>query len=249
MNPISIGGLLLAIAAVVGGNYLEGGAPEELWNLPALLIVLGGTIAAVCVQSSGDELRRAIRLSSAAFGRSKEDYVDGVNSAVSWCVLARRKGLLALEDEIGSQHDSLVRNGLQMLVDGRPAEVIRSTLETELISRELRDLQGAKVIESMGGYAPTMGIIGAVLGLIHVMSNLANPDSLGAGIATAFVATIYGVGVANLFFLPVAGKIRTMIQQRFHYQEMMLEGILSIAEGQNPRIIQLRLQSYLDQER
>lgn len=248
MNPVSIGGLLLAIAAIVGGNYLEGGAPDELLNLPAFLIVLGGTVAAVCVQSSGDELRRAIRLCGAAFGRSHQDYVIGVNSIVSWCVLARRKGLLALENEIPSQQDPLVRNGLQMLVDGRTPDVIRSTLETELISRELRDLQGAKVLESMGGYAPTMGIIGAVLGLIHVMSNLNDPDSLGAGIATAFVATIYGVGIANLFFLPVAGKIRSMVQQRFHYQEMMLEGMLSIAEGQNPRIIQLRLQGYLDQD-
>ncbi|WP_428035219.1 flagellar motor protein [Amphritea sp.] len=247
MNLVSISGILLAIIAIVGGNYLAGGAVDELLNIPALLIVVGGTFAAVFIQSSQSELSRAMKLSGMVFGNNDFNYREGINSVVSWCVLARRKGLLALEDEISSQSDSFVRNGLQMLVDGRPAEIIRSTLETELISRENRDLQAAKVLESMGGYAPTMGIIGAVLGLIHVMSNLADPANLGAGIATAFVATIYGVAIANLLFLPLASKIRSMVLRRFYFQEMMLEGLLSIAEGQNPRIIQLRLQGYLEQ--
>ncbi len=247
MNLVSISGILLAIIAIVGGNYLAGGAVDELLNIPALLIVVGGTFAAVFIQSSQSELSRAMKLSGMVFGNNDFNYREGINSVVSWCVLARRKGLLALEDEISTQSDSFVRNGLQMLVDGRPAEIIRSTLETELISRENRDLQAAKVLESMGGYAPTMGIIGAVLGLIHVMSNLADPANLGAGIATAFVATIYGVAIANLLFLPLASKIRSMVLRRFYFQEMMLEGLLSIAEGQNPRIIQLRLQGYLEQ--
>ncbi|UTW02742.1 flagellar motor protein [Amphritea atlantica] len=248
MNLVSISGILLAIIAIVGGNYLAGGGFGELLNLPALLIVVGGTFAAVFVQSSQAELSRAIRLSGRVFGNNELNYHDGINRIVNWCVIARRKGLLALEDEVGEQHDSFIRKGLQMLVDGRTPDVIRSTLETELISRENRDLQAAKVLESMGGYAPTMGIIGAVLGLIHVMSNLADPENLGAGIATAFVATIYGVAIANLLFLPMANKIRAMVLQRFYFQEMMLEGLLSIAEGQNPRVIQLRLQGYLEQE-
>lgn len=249
MNLISLSGLLLAVTAVIGGNYLEGGSIEELFNLPALLIVLGGTMAAVFVQSTSEELGRSFRLALAVFGRPQVDFMEGINQIVSWCVVARRKGLLALEDDIKDHEDGFVKNGLQLLVDGRSPDVIRATLETELISREYRDLQAAKVMESMGGYAPTMGIIGAVLGLVHVMSNLANPASLGAGIATAFVATIYGVAFANLLFLPVASKIRSMVLQRFYYQEMMLEGLLSIAEGQNPRIIQLRLQGYLEQGR
>ncbi|MBN0986845.1 flagellar motor protein [Amphritea pacifica] len=247
MNLVSISGILLAIIAIVGGNYLAGGAFDELLNIPALLIVVGGTFAAVFVQSSPTELSRAITLSGSVFGHHDQNYREGINHIVSWCVIARRKGLLALEDEISKQQDSFVRNGLQMLVDGRTPDVIRSTLETELVSRENRDLQAAKVLESMGGYAPTMGIIGAVLGLIHVMSNLADPANLGSGIATAFVATIYGVAIANLLFLPLANKIRSMVLKRFYFQEMMLEGLLSIAEGQNPRIIQLRLQGYLEQ--
>ena len=247
MNLIGVIGICLAFIAIVGGNYLAGGAFDELLNIPALLIVVGGTFAAVFIQSSTSELLRAMRLTGMAFGNNEFNYREGINSVVNWCVIARRKGLLALEDEIGDQRDSFVRNGLQMLVDGRSPDIIRTTLETELISHENRDLQAAKVLESMGGYAPTMGIIGAVLGLIHVMSNLADPANLGAGIATAFVATIYGVAIANLLFLPLASKIRSMILKRFYFQEMMLEGLLSIAEGQNPRIIQLRLQGYLEQ--
>lgn len=247
MDFMGLGGLLLALLAVVGGNYLEGGQLEELLNLPAMVIVLGGTLAAAAVQSRADEFRRAFAMLRWAFGKQRHDYAEGISHIVSWCVIARRKGLLGLEEEIAKQPDSFVRNGLQLLVDGRTADVIRAALEAELISREQRDIQGAKVFESMGGYAPTLGIIGAVLGLIHVMANLASPESLGSGLATAFVATIYGVGLANLFFLPVAGKMRGMISQRFHYQEMMLEGLLFIAEGQSPRIIQLRLQGYLEQ--
>ncbi|WP_299197829.1 flagellar motor protein [uncultured Amphritea sp.] len=247
MNLVGISGILLAVIAIVGGNFLAGGAFDELLNIPALLIVVGGTFAAVFIQSSQSELSRAIKLSGMVFGSDDFNYREGINSVVGWCVIARRKGLLALEEEISDQNDSFVRNGLQMLVDGRAPDIIRTTLETELISRENRDLQAAKVLESMGGYAPTMGIIGAVLGLIHVMSNLADPANLGAGIATAFVATIYGVAIANLLFLPLASKIRSMVLKRYYFQEMMLEGLLSIAEGQNPRIIQLRLQGYLEQ--
>ncbi|MDO6564662.1 flagellar motor protein [Amphritea sp. 1_MG-2023] len=247
MNLISLSGILLAIIAIFGGNYLEGGGFDELLNIPALLIVVGGTFAAVLIQSSSAELSRALKLSVRVFGKTALDYPEGINNIVSWCVIARRKGLLALEDEIAGQGDSFVQKGLQMLVDGRPPDVIRLTLETELISRENRDLQAAKVLESMGGYAPTMGIIGAVLGLIHVMSNLSDPANLGVGIATAFVATIYGVALANLLFLPLFNKIKAMTLKRFYYQEMMLEGLLSIAEGQNPKIIQLRLQGYLEQ--
>ena len=248
MDLVSVGGILLAILAVFGGNFLEGGQLEELLNLPALVIVLGGTLAAAAVQSPRDDFSRAFRLLRWSFGKNRLDYEGGIDQVVSWCVIARRKGLLGLEEEIGKQSDLFLRNALQLLVDGRSPDLIHGVLEAELVSREQRDLRAAKVIESMGGYAPTLGIIGAVLGLIHVMSNLASPSSLGAGIATAFVATIYGIGLANLFLLPVAGKVRALVQQRFHYQEMMLEGLIYIAEGQNPRVIQLRLQGYLDQD-
>jgi len=248
MDLVSVGGVLLALLAVLGGNVLEGGSPEELLNLPALVIVFGGTFAAAAIQSPRDDFQRAFRLLGWSFGKNNLDYDAGIKQIVNWCVVARRKGLLGLEKEIDKQQDPFLKSGLQLLVDGRTPDIIHGVLEAELVSREQRDLRAAKVLESMGGYAPTLGIIGAVLGLIHVMSNLADPDSLGGGIATAFVATIYGVGLANLFLLPVAGKVKALVQQRFHYQEMLMEGLLYIAEGQNPRIIQLRLQGYLDKE-
>ena len=245
MDLTAFFGVLLAFAAVLGGNYLEGGHVEELLNLPAAAIVILGTLAAAIIQSPTQDVRRAIRLLGWAFGRNNQDFKGSIDRIVQWCVVARRKGLLALEKEAEKESDPFVKAGLLLLVDGKGADVIRGTLEVELITAEQRDLQGAKVIESMGGYAPTLGIIGAVLGLIHVMSNLSDPDSLGAGIATAFVATIYGIGLANLFLIPVANKIKNLVLVRYQYQEMVLEGLMFIAEGQNPKAIQQRLQGYL----
>jgi len=245
MDFTAILGLLLALAAIVGGNFLEGGQLQELLNMPAAVIVLGGTLAAAIIQSPSKDVARAIKLLGWAFGNNKQDMQAGINQVVNWCVVARRKGLLALEAEAEKEQDHFIKSGLLLLVDGKGSDVIRSTLEVELVTVEQRDLQGAKVIESMGGYAPTLGIIGAVLGLIHVMSNLSDPDNLGAGIATAFVATVYGIGIANLFLIPVANKIKSLVLMRYQYQEMVLEGLMFIAEGQNPKAIQQRLQGYL----
>lgn len=245
MDFTAIIGLLLALAAVLGGNYLEGGQFQELLNLPAAAIVICGTLAAAIIQSPRQDLLRSFKLLGWAFGNNQQDLSKTIDKIVNWCVIARRKGLLALEAEVEKEDELFVKSGLLLLVDGKGADVIRSTLEVELITLEQRDLQGAKVIESMGGYAPTLGIIGAVLGLIHVMSNLSDPESLGAGIATAFVATIYGIGIANLFFLPVANKIKSLVLMRYQHQEMVLDGLMSIAEGQNPKAIQQRLQGYL----
>jgi chemotaxis protein MotA len=245
MDFTAIIGLLLALAAVLGGNYLEGGQFQELLNLPAAAIVICGTLAAAIIQSPRQDLLRSFKLLGWAFGNNQQDLSKTIDKIVNWCVIARRKGLLALEAEVEKEDELFVKSGLLLLVDGKGADVIRSTLEVELIMLEQRDLQGAKVIESMGGYAPTLGIIGAVLGLIHVMSNLSDPEGLGAGIATAFVATIYGIGIANLFFLPVANKIKSLVLMRYQHQEMVLDGLMSIAEGQNPKAIQQRLQGYL----
>lgn len=245
MDFTAIIGLLLALAAVLGGNYLEGGQFQELLNLPAAAIVICGTLAAAIIQSPRQDLLRSFKLLGWAFGNNQQDLSKTIDKIVNWCVIARRKGLLALEAEVEKEDELFVKSGLLLLVDGKGADVIRSTLEVELITMEQRDLQGAKVIESMGGYAPTLGIIGAVLGLIHVMSNLSDPEGLGAGIATAFVATIYGIGIANLFFLPVANKIKSLVLMRYQHQEMVLDGLMSIAEGQNPKAIQQRLQGYL----
>lgn len=245
MDFAAVIGLILAVAAIVGGNFLEGGQLQELLNIPAAVIVVGGTVAAALIQSPIKDVYRALQLLGWAFGNNKHDMQAGIDKVVNWCVIARRKGLLALESEAEEEQDIFIKSGLLLLVDGKGSDVIRGTLEVELITVEQRDLQGARVIESMGGYAPTLGIIGAVLGLIHVMGNLSDPANLGAGIAVAFVATIYGIGLANLFLIPVANKIKSLVLMRYQYQEMLLEGLMFIAEGQSPKAIQQRLQGYL----
>lgn len=239
-------GLLLSTVAILGANYLEGGQLQELLNLPAALIVVGGTCGAALVQTPKNLLLRTLQLVKLALRDPQPQHADGISQLVHWCITARRKGLLALEHELADVDDPLIRNGLQLLADGKPVELIRATLEVELVAQEQRDFQAARVVESMGGYAPTLGIIGAVLGLIQVMVNLEDPTLLGAGIATAFVATIYGIALANLLLLPLAGKMRQIIDSRSLYQEMMLEGLLFIAEGQGPKNVQLRLQGYLE---
>ena len=169
---------------------------------------------------------------------------DTIKKLVEWSIIARRDGLLGLENATQKEKDRFIRKGIELLVDGNEPEVIRNVLEVELDSRESLDIQATKVFEGMGGYAPTIGILGAVMGLIHVMQNLGDPEKLGGGIATAFVATIYGVGLANLFLLPFANKLKNQIAQRTMYLEMVIEGIVSIAEGENPRHIESKLQGY-----
>ncbi len=238
-------GLLLGVGAIVAANLLEGGSLLQLVNLPAALIVVGGTLGAVMVQTPPAMLRRAVQLLSLS-QKGQLQHEQGIQQLIHWCITAHRKGLVALEREANEVDDRFVRNGLQLLADGRTGEAVRAALEVELIAREQRDHQAARVLESMGGYAPTMGIIGAVLGLIQVMAQLDQPSQLGSGIATAFVATIYGIGLANLLLLPLAARMRQMIDSRSLYHEMMMEGLLLIAEGQGPKNVQLKLQGYLD---
>ena len=168
-----------------------------------------------------------------------------IEKIMDWSNIARKEGLLGLESLAETETDPFARKGLQLLVDGSEPEVIRRVMEVEMDAKEHLDVQSAKVYEAMGGYSPTIGIIGAVMGLIHVMENLADPSKLGGGIATAFVATIYGVGLANLIFLPVANKLKSRVHANMQIQEMMVEGVISIAEGENPRNIETKLQGFV----
>ncbi|KZY77076.1 flagellar motor protein, partial [Oleiphilus sp. HI0069] len=170
---------------------------------------------------------------------------DGIEKVISWSMRARKEGLLGLESSVEKEDEPFAGKGLQLLVDGAEPEVIRNVLELDLISKERHDLSSAKIYDGMGGYSPTIGIIGAVMGLIHVMSNLADPSSLGAGIATAFVATIYGVAFANLLFFPVGSKLKSVIQRQSQYREMLIEGLVAISEGENPRSIELKLRGFI----
>lgn len=246
MDILSLIGLVLALIAIIGGNYLEGGHIGALVNGPAALIVCGGTVGAALLQTPLHHFIRGLKLLGWVFFPPYLDLQSGINSVVGWSMIARKDGLLGLESVAETELDPYAQKGLRLLVDGVEPEAIRSILEVDMYTQEDRDIQAAKIYESMGGYSPTVGIIGAVMGLIHVMGNLSNPSQLGNGIAVAFVATIYGVAGANLFLLPVAGKIKTVVMAHTRYREMLLEGILSIADGENPRSIEVKLQGFME---
>lgn len=244
MDILTLLGVLLAMLAIIGGNILEGGHSSSLMQLTAFVIVAGGTLGAVMVQTPIDTFVRAMKIARWVVIPIKLKPEEAADKIVNWSNIARREGLLGLEAIAEEEPDQFARKGLQLLVDGSEPEVIRSTLEVEIDTREHRDIQAAKVFDGMGGYSPTIGIIGAVMGLIHVMNNLADPSKLGSGIATAFVATIYGVGLANLLFLPMANKLKSQVHAQTVFREMIVEGVISIAEGENPRNIETKLQGY-----
>lgn len=245
MDILTIVGVFVGIGAILVGQSLEGGNIDSLLNGPAILIVLGGTMGAVMIQAPLSTFLYSLRMSAWLVFPPKLAALTSVENIISWSNIARKEGLLGLEVVVESEQDPFSRKGLQLLVDGSEPEVIRSILEVEIDTDEKAALDAARIYEIMGGYTPTIGIIGAVLGLIHVMQNLADPSSLGAGIATAFVATIYGVGLANLLLLPIGGKLKGIIGQQSRMREMIVEGLISIAEGENPRNIETKLNGYL----
>lgn len=248
MDVLSVLGVIVGLIAILGGNWLEGGHLGALVNIPALLIVVGGTIGAATLQTPLPTLRLALQRLGFVFVPLQLDFKGGVGKIVRWAMAARKEGLLGLESVADSERDPFARKGLQLLVDGSEPDSIRAVMELESDLREQRDINAAKFYESMGGYSPTIGIIGAVLGLIHVMGNLADPSKLGPGIATAFVATIYGVALANMFLLPVASKLRGIARIESQYREMLIEGVIAIAEGENPRAIELKLNGFVEQQ-
>lgn len=245
MDMLSLFGLVLGAAAILVGQYLEGGHIGSLLNGPAVLIVLGGTFGAVMLQSPLSIFLRGMRMLSWTFLPPKNHNQDAIDKIVSWSNIARKEGLLGLENIEESETDPFTLKGLQLLVDGSEPENIRNVLDVDIYTKEHHDMQAARIFESMGGYAPTLGIIGAVMGLIEVMGNLSDPSRLGSGIAVAFVATIYGVGSANLIFLPVANKLKNIIHSQVQFREMIVEGMVSIAEGENPRNIETKLLGFL----
>jgi len=246
MDRISIFGFLLAVIAILGGQYIEGGSLASLGDGPAALIVLGGTIGAVMLQSSSKTFILAMKISRWVFFPPHSHLLPGLRKIFNWSVIARKEGLLGLEEAAETETDPFARKALNLLVDGGEPEIIRASLTIDFHTRENEYILAAKVFEAMGAYAPTIGIVGAVMGLIQVMGNLSDPGKLGPGIATAFVATIYGVTTANLLFLPIAHKLKTIILENSHYEEMMIEGIVAIAEGENPRMIESKLTGYAE---
>jgi len=245
IDILTILGLIIGVSAILLGQQLEGGKLSTLINGPAALIVIGGTLGAVMLQSPMMVFIRAIKMSWWTISTPQFDSEAVIQKIINWSNIARREGLLGLENLEDAEKDPFSKKGLQLLIDGSEPESIRNIMEVDIHTRESFDIQAARVYESMGGYSPTIGIIGAVLGLIQVMGNLSDPSKLGGGIAVAFVATIYGVALANLVFLPIANKLKSIVLTDAHYSEMIVEGLVSIAEGENPRNIETKLLGFL----
>lgn len=245
MDKISIAGLLVGLLAIVGGQFLEGGHIGSLSQPAALVIVVGGTLGAVMLQSSYSTFMRGVRMAKWVWMPPVVDYLQLIRQVTGWSQVSRREGLLALDAIVEQLQDGFSRKGLQLLVDGAEPERLREVLEVDIGTFEHEMRLSARVWEAAGGYSPTIGIMGAVMGLIHVMENLSDPSKLGAGIAVAFVATIYGVGLANLVYLPIANKLKAHISRLVTQREMLIDGLVGIANGDNPRIIESRLQGYL----
>lgn len=245
----SLAGLVLALAAIVAGQWNEGGRLSALVQPSALLIVAGGTLGAVLLQSGLPTLLRGLRLARKAFTPQPNFYEALIASIRSWNQTARTDGFLQLERHISDQREPFVAKGLRLVVDGIDAQTARNILATDIDSYERWERQSIKVWEAAGGYAPTIGILGAVLGLMRVMDNLAQPALLGSGIAVAFVATVYGVGLANLVCLPIANKLKKQLALEVLKRSMVAEALICIAQGENTRIIEERMNSHWQQER
>jgi chemotaxis protein MotA len=245
MDIATLIGLALAAFGIIGGQWLEGGEIGSLVQRTAFLIVFFGTLGAVLVQSPLDVFVRAVRMSRYALKPPVFSGEGVIDEIVEWANAMRREGILSLDSRINRTSDPLARTGLQMLVDGFDGASIHAALDVEISTQEQSDRDSIRVWEAAGGYAPTVGILGAVLGLIHVMENLADPSKLGSGIAVAFVATVYGVALANLVFLPIAGKLKIASRVHTLRGELIQDGLVGIANGENPRLIATRLRGYL----
>jgi chemotaxis protein MotA len=240
----TLGGLALAVTGILGGLVMEDGRVRDVAQVTAAIIVLGGTLGAVMVTTPWNTLKGAARNLSAVFLETNNAPEAIIEQIIGYATKARKNGIVSLEDETDAIPDAFLRKALNLAVDGADLQELRRMMELEIDVEEQRGEAEAKVYEAAGGYAPTIGIIGAVLGLIQVMKHLANIDEVGRGIAVAFVATVYGVASANIFFLPAGSKLRSRIHTAIQARELMLEGVLGIAEGLNPKLIRIKLEAY-----
>ncbi|MGQ9825858.1 MAG: flagellar motor protein [Desulfotomaculales bacterium] len=245
MDPSAVVGFLLAVVALVGGFVLEGGHIGALFQITAAMIVFGGTIGATVLSFPLSDLMAVPRLISVAFFRNPPNPAEAIELIVKLAEEARREGLLYLENRLEEIQDSFLRKGIQLVVDGTDPDLVRNILEVEIYSIQERHQAGASVFEAAGGYAPTMGIIGTVMGLVHVLGSIDKPENLGPAIALAFIATLYGVSSANIFWLPVAAKLQNLSKKELLLRNLMLEGVVSLQAGYNPILIRERLTAFL----
>lgn len=249
MDKASWGGVILGLGGIVGGLLLEGGRLAQVLQPTAALIVFGGTLGAVLIHFPLSIVISAFRRLAQVFLQPKRDPAAVVRELVKFANRARREGIVSLDADLEGIKDRFLQKSLMLAVDGTEPQELRNTMELELSNQSEREQEIPHVFESAGGFSPTIGIIGAVLGLIQVMQHLDKIDEVGRGIAVAFVATIYGVGAANLLFIPFAGKLRIRIREEEILREMTLEGVVSILEGMNPRALETKLLGFLDESK
>ncbi len=244
MDRASLIGIVLVLVGILAGQTLEGGHLSSLVQPAAFTIVVVSTIGAVLLQSRLPVFIRGVKLLKWIAFMPEDRSRKNVQDALVWSVVARREGFLSLERYIDSAKDPFIEKGLKLVVDGVDPDRLKEILDVDISFYEMEQRQAIKIWDAAGGYSPTIGILGAVLGLIHVMENLSDPNKLGSGIAVAFVATIYGVGLANLFFLPVANKLKEIVGREVVRREMLADIFLSIAQGDSPRIVEERLSNH-----
>ena len=240
----TIGGIALALGGIVGGLLLEGGRIKDISQITAAMIVLGGTFGAVLVSMPLSVVKSALLRLAYVFLDKSQPTDAAIDELIGYATKARKNGLVSLENEALEIKDPFLRKALTLAVDGTDLQELRNMMQLEIDMTDARAQAEAKVFEAAGGYSPTIGIIGAVMGLIQVMKNLANIDEVGRGIAVAFVATVYGVGLANIFLLPAANKIKSRIERETELKELKLEGVSAIVEGLNPKLIRSKLEAY-----
>ncbi len=241
-------GLILAIGGILAGNALEGGKFHSLIQATAALIVFGGTIGATLVSFPLPAFMRGVKALPLVVGNRASDPRGLLSEIVQYAQRARKEGILSLESEVQNASDPFLKRAILMAVDGVDSKAMHETLQLEMAEMDEVGEVSAKVFEAAGGYAPTIGILGAVMGLIHVMQNLSDVAKVGEGIAVAFVATIYGVGSANLFFLPASAKLKLKHREEMILREMVIHGAIAIQEGQNPKLIEEKLSAFIHEK-
>lgn len=245
MNIVALIGAVAGIGFILIGQALEGGNINQLIQVTAAFIVFGGTFGAVLLSFPPNTLMDAIKSVRIVFLSGKIDYSAVIQKLIGYAQKARKEGVISLEQDAKAEDDPFMKLGLELVSDGTDPKLVREMLENKMMQEEAKEAGAAKVWESAGGFSPTIGIIGAVLGLIQVMQNLSDPSKLGAGIAVAFVATVYGVGFANLISIPMSTNLKFKSKENAIAKEMALEGILAIQAGESPALIERKLQTYL----
>jgi len=238
----------LALLSIVGGHLFEGGHMNQLIQPTAALIVFGGTCAGILVEFSWPQFMKAVKAGRDVVNPTKTDSRETLDKIIELSKLARRQGLVAIDREAQKIDNPFMQKALRMVADGIEPKALKAALDKQIHNLKKEEITSSKIYLAAGGYSPTIGVLGAVMGLIHVMGNISDPTKLGAGIAVAFVATLYGVGAANLFLLPMGGKLGAQLNHKMHHMEMIIEGACAIAASENPLIVEQRLAAYLSSQ-